>query len=204
VTLLDLDDAKSRPLVLESGYRLITAPNTPNENRLQEAATFRFPLFAQILLSDRNRFDLDWKNGSSTWRYRNKLTPERTFAIRSYHFIPYVAAEPFYESQYSKWSNHRSLCGILIRGRETRPIQSLLSVRERHGQKAKPAESLCGSCSLPLLFSAKMIRGQLNPPAKGGLRTKHIGEQVGTVTDSCASNVAFSHPAPQVCQCDEQ
>jgi len=91
VTLFDLDDAKSRPLVLESGYRLITAPNTPTENRLQEAATFRFPLFAQILLADRNRVDLDWKNSSFTWRYRNKLTLERTFAIRSYHFIPYAA-----------------------------------------------------------------------------------------------------------------
>ena len=92
VTAFDLDDAKSRPLVLESGYLLITAPNTPNENRLQEAATFRFPLFTQILLSDRNRVDLDWKNVSFTWRYRNKLALERTFAIRSYHFIPYVAS----------------------------------------------------------------------------------------------------------------
>ena len=72
VTAFDLDDAKSRPLILESGYRLITAPNTPNENRLQEAATFRFPLFARILLSDRNRFDLDWKNGSFTWRTARK------------------------------------------------------------------------------------------------------------------------------------
>ena len=114
VTLFDLDDAKSRPLVLESGYRLITAPNTPNENRLQEAATFRFALFARILLSDRNRFDLDWKNGSFTWRYRNKLTLERTFAIRSYHFIPYVAAEPFYESQYSKWSTTDLYAGSLF------------------------------------------------------------------------------------------
>jgi len=47
---------------------------------------------------------LDWKSGKFTWRYRNKLTLERTFAIRSYHLIPYIAAEPFYESQYSKWS----------------------------------------------------------------------------------------------------
>ena len=48
-TAVDLDDAKSRPLVWECGYRIITAPNTPNENRLQEAATFRFPLFVERL-----------------------------------------------------------------------------------------------------------------------------------------------------------
>jgi hypothetical protein len=104
VTLFDLDDAKSRPLVLESGYRIITAPDTPPENRATEAATFHFPLAAGILISDGNTGDLDWQNSSLTWRYHNKLTLERTFAIHSYHFIPYAAAEPFYESTYNKWS----------------------------------------------------------------------------------------------------
>jgi hypothetical protein len=114
VTTFDLDDAKSRSLVLESGYRLITAPNTPNENRALEAVTFHFSLVAGILSSDRNRADLDWKNGTFTWRYRNKLTLERTFSIRSYHFIPYVAAEPFYESQYKKWSATDVYIGSLL------------------------------------------------------------------------------------------
>ena len=65
-------------------------------------------------LSDRNRADLDWKNGSFTWRYRNKLTLVRTFAIHSYHFIPYVAAEPYYESQYGKWSTTSLFAGCLF------------------------------------------------------------------------------------------
>ena len=64
VTLFDLDDAKSRPMVLESGYRLSTAPDTPVDNRALEAVTFHLPLFAGALLSDRNRADLDWQNGS--------------------------------------------------------------------------------------------------------------------------------------------
>jgi hypothetical protein len=68
------------------------------------AATSHFPLLAGLLLTDRNRFDLDWKNGNFTWRYRNKLTLERGFSIRAFHLIPYIAAEPFYESQYGKWS----------------------------------------------------------------------------------------------------
>jgi hypothetical protein len=114
VTVFDLDDAKSRPLVLESGYRIITAPNTASESRAIEAVTFRYPLVAGILATDRNRADLDWKNGSFSWRYRNKLTIERTFAIRSYHFIPYLAAEPFYESQYKKWSSTDLYAGSLF------------------------------------------------------------------------------------------
>lgn len=114
ITAFDLDDAKTRPLVLETGYRLIIQPNKPNENRAIEAVTFRFPIWAQILITDRNRADLDWQNGVFTWRYRNKLTVERTFAIHSYHLIPYVAAEPFYESQYKKWSTTDLYAGVLL------------------------------------------------------------------------------------------
>lgn len=114
VTAFDLDDAKSRPLVLESGYRIITAPNAPNDNRAIEAVTSHLPLTGKLLLTDRNRADLDWKDGRFTWRYRNKLTLERTFSVRSFHAIPYIAAEPFYESQYKKWSATDLYAGSLF------------------------------------------------------------------------------------------
>jgi Protein of unknown function (DUF2490) len=103
-TVFDLDDIKKRIVVVESGYRIITAPNTPAENRAIASVTFHLPIFARILLSDRNRADLDWQAHTFTWRYRNRLTAERTASILYYHLIPYVAAEPFYESKYSKWS----------------------------------------------------------------------------------------------------
>lgn len=81
---------------------------------METIATFHFPLKAGFLVSDRNRADLDWKNGSFAWRYRNKLTIERTFSIRSFHLIPYVAAEPFYDSQYNKWSTTELYAGCLF------------------------------------------------------------------------------------------
>lgn len=114
VTTFDLDDTRSRFLVLETGYRYITAPDAVPENRMVTAATFNFPMGAGIRISDRNRVDLDWKNGVFTWRYRNKLTLGRTVAIRSYHFIPYVAVEPYYESQYGKWSTTSLFAGCLF------------------------------------------------------------------------------------------
>jgi hypothetical protein len=114
ITVFDPNDSKSRAFVLETGYRYITSPNAPPENRIEAIATFNFPLKAGFFVSDRNRFDLDWKNGSFTWRYRNKLTVERTFSIHSYHLIPYVAAEPFYESQYQKWSTTDLYAGCLF------------------------------------------------------------------------------------------
>jgi hypothetical protein len=64
ITQSDLDDSKSRPLVLAIGYRYLPSPNEPAENRIEPVATFNFPLKAGLLLSDRNRADLDWKSGT--------------------------------------------------------------------------------------------------------------------------------------------
>ncbi len=114
ITAFDLDDSKRRPLVLEVGYRYIAAPDADPENRMLTAVTVNFPMKAAILITDRNRADLDWKAGKFTWRYRNKLSLEKTVAIHSYHFIPYVAAEPFYESQYAKWSTTSLYAGFLL------------------------------------------------------------------------------------------
>jgi len=113
-TVFDLDDSKSRALVVEVGYRYIDEPNAPTENRMVLAVTSHFPMKADFLITDRNRADLDWKAGSFTWRYRNRLTLERTFSIHSYHLIPYVSAELFYESQYSKISTTSIYAGSLF------------------------------------------------------------------------------------------
>jgi hypothetical protein len=114
VTAFDLDDAKSRFLVLQNGYLYVAAPNAPSDNRMVPITTSHFPLGAGFLISDRNRADLDWKSGSFTWRYRNKLEIERTVSIRSYHLIPYVASESYYEGQYSKWSTTALYAGCFF------------------------------------------------------------------------------------------
>jgi hypothetical protein len=67
--------------------------------------TFHYPLLREFLITNRVRSDLDWQNGAFTWRFRDKATVEKTLGIRSYHFAPFVAAEPFYESQYGKWAS---------------------------------------------------------------------------------------------------
>jgi hypothetical protein len=66
VTAFDLDDAKSRFLVLEVGYRYLAAPNVPSYNRMIPVVTFNFSMSAGLHLSDRNRADLDWKDGKFT------------------------------------------------------------------------------------------------------------------------------------------
>lgn len=114
VTRFDLDDAKSRPLVLAVGYRAVVTPGKPLTNRLEPVVTFHIPITARILITDRNRADLDWQAGKFTWRYRNRLTVERRFTIKDYHPAPYVSAELFYESQYSKISSTNIYAGCLL------------------------------------------------------------------------------------------
>jgi hypothetical protein len=114
ITAFDLDDAKQRPLVLTAGYRYLAAPNKPGTNRIPIAATSHFPIKAQLLLSDRNRMDLDWSNGEFTWRYRNMVTLERTLRIHSHHLIPYASAELYYESEYGKVSTTELYAGTLL------------------------------------------------------------------------------------------
>jgi hypothetical protein len=114
LTLFDLDNAKARLLVLTAGYRYLSSPTSPPTNRIPLAAISHLPIKAQLLLTDRNRADLDWSSGNFTWRYRNMLSLERTLAIHSYHPIPYASAEFYYESQYRKWSTTELYAGSLF------------------------------------------------------------------------------------------
>jgi len=106
VTTFDLDDSKSRFLIVSVGYRYLPTPNQPPTNRLVPFFTLNYPLHkVRVLLSDRNRADLNWRAGSFTWRYRNRVQLERTIKLGSYHPSAYASAEFFYNSQYSKWSD---------------------------------------------------------------------------------------------------
>jgi hypothetical protein len=111
----DPDDAKSRPLVLSIGYRYVPSPGKAPVDRMEPVAIFHLPTRGRILISDRNRADLDWPtSGNFTWRYRNRLTLERRVTVHSYHPAPYASAEVFYESQYKKWSTTALYAGCLF------------------------------------------------------------------------------------------
>lgn len=62
VTLFDLDDTKSRPLVFSIGYRYLPSPDSPSVHRMEPTLTFHFPI-ASFLLSDKNRGDLRLDRG---------------------------------------------------------------------------------------------------------------------------------------------
>ena len=103
-TIFDLDEAQRRAFVFSTGYRVLPSPSAPVTNRWELVATANLPLRWGILLSDRNRADLDWQSGNFDWRYRNRLSLERSVKFGSYHPRAYVRDEEFYESRYQKWS----------------------------------------------------------------------------------------------------
>lgn len=103
-TVFELDQSKSRLLTFRIGYRYVNTPGAAIENRTLLEVTPRFPLVSGVVVSDRNRADLRVLDGEFSWRYRNRLSAERTFVIRSYHFSPYGRCEVFFDSNYEKWS----------------------------------------------------------------------------------------------------
>lgn len=116
VTRFDLDDAKPRLLVLSVGYRYLPEANGgAATNRIEPVATGRFPMTRRVLLTIRNRFDLNWKaDDNFTWRYRNRVQAEGPVAVRSYHLTPYASVEVFYQSEYGKWSDTAIYAGCLF------------------------------------------------------------------------------------------
>jgi len=102
--IFQLDRSKAKPLLLRVGYRYLPSTSGPTEHRCVLEATARYPLKSGFLFSDRNRADLRFITGESSWRYRNRLSVEKTVSIRSYHFAPYVRGEVYFDSNYGKWS----------------------------------------------------------------------------------------------------
>jgi hypothetical protein len=114
ITIFELDQSKSRLVTLRLGYRYIPSTNGPTEHRGLIEATGRYPLVRGVLLSDRNRLDLRSIDGELAWRYRNRISAERTVSIRSYHFTPYLRAEAYYDGNFHKWSRTAETAGCIF------------------------------------------------------------------------------------------
>ena len=98
------DEANSRLLTFGVTYRHISSVDKANENRLQFDMAPKYPLPKDMLLDDRNRLELRLITGNVTWRYRNRLTFQKTIQFRRFKLTPYARAEGFYEINQSKWS----------------------------------------------------------------------------------------------------
>jgi Protein of unknown function (DUF2490) len=133
-TVFQLDKSKSRPLLLRLGYRYLPSTDGPTEHRAVVEATGRYPLKSGFLVSDRNRADLRFINGEFSWRYRNRLTVERTVSLWSYHFSPYIRGEVYYDSNYQKFSRTAGIVGAAFPIRRHTEIETYYEHQNDTGQ----------------------------------------------------------------------
>ncbi len=110
------DESKNRRLMLRVGYRYIHpyTGNASNENRIVLEATGRHLLWGGVLVSDRNRLDLRFREEGFSWRYRNRVTAEKEFSISRFKFSPYARGELYYDSRYDKVSRTELTAGSVF------------------------------------------------------------------------------------------
>lgn len=113
-TVFDLDDSKKRLLVLSLGYRYLPSPDGPPQSRVLLMATSNLPMTGGLLVSDRNRLEINFTNGDAAWRYRNRVTLQKAIPLHSYHPSPYASAEFYYNSRYDKWSSTAIYAGCIF------------------------------------------------------------------------------------------
>jgi hypothetical protein len=110
-----VDVVHSHLLVLRVGYVFEKTPSDSKKPFTEHTAvvelTRRFKLPKKILVSDRNRGDLRFKNGEFLPRYRNELTIERSFSLGKRALTPYASVEAFYDSIYDKFDQFRYIAG---------------------------------------------------------------------------------------------
>jgi hypothetical protein len=97
---------ESRYLSVNGGYTYIPpAPDgtAPVENRGVFQFVGRVPWPRSILTTDRNEMDLRWISGSLYWRYRNRVSLQRTFHVHSHEITPVIYGELQYYSKYDSW-----------------------------------------------------------------------------------------------------
>jgi len=76
----------------------------------------RIPLKGNVLLSQRIRTDLRWLGGDNnfSYRFRYRLMLEKEFQAGKSSIVPYVNAEPYWDSRYSTFNRVRAIGGATV------------------------------------------------------------------------------------------
>jgi len=113
--LLNIDPDKEHIFVFGGGYerlQTLQSGNPSNENRLVLQGTVGYRLSSRFFVSDRNRVEFRWVNGTYSTRYRNMLFGLYDFKIHEFRFSPYASAEAFYNGAVGSWNEEQYAAGI--------------------------------------------------------------------------------------------
>jgi len=123
LTKLDLygpaNAARRRQLQFRAGYAYTASRGqSPATSTIDAEGTFRLLLPAKILVSERNRFDLNFTSGKFDPRYRNRIRLERSFGFGQTKLIPYANGEFFYGFNAGRWIKTRAAAGVDVQAWE--------------------------------------------------------------------------------------
>jgi hypothetical protein len=118
------DSAKENFLTFRIGYQHLKNFGKPDEDRVPLELTSRFHLPWSAELAERNRFDLRVINGQFSWRYRNRITIERSFSIKSFSFSPYARGEVYHDSVRGTWYKNTYSAGASFPIRQRFELES--------------------------------------------------------------------------------
>jgi hypothetical protein len=105
--------ARMHRLHLRVGYGYTAAGDgEPATNTLTAEATWRMTIPCELLLSDRNRFDLNFSGGDFDPRYRNRVRLDRNVDLGKWALNPYAYGEFFYGFDQGKWIRTRVTAGL--------------------------------------------------------------------------------------------
>jgi hypothetical protein len=111
------DDSRMQRMQFRVGYRynhsIGRTPSTTEQRSFLDGVV-RWAVPANILMSDRNRFEFRFANGSYSWRYRNELKLERDFQVQHRSFTAYTASEEFWDSRVNIWNRFRFTAGLVL------------------------------------------------------------------------------------------
>jgi len=111
------DEENDYNLVFGAGYEYLrTTQNggVKHENRLLVEATPRHAPGLGLLITDRSRIEFRWNDGVYDFRYRNKLTVNRTFDLGKLKLTPYAAGELFWDRNHHAWNENQYAFGVQL------------------------------------------------------------------------------------------
>jgi len=111
----NIDPDREHVFLFGGGYeRLDTLQSGTSsyENRMVLQAVAGFRPISRVYLSDRNRVEFRWVNGTYSTRYRNLVFGEYDITIHNFRLSPYASAEAFYNGAVGSWNEEQYTAGI--------------------------------------------------------------------------------------------
>lgn len=149
----NIDPEKEHLFSFGGGYeRLDTVQSGTSsyENRMVLQALAGFRPTSRWYLSDRNRVEFRWVNGTYSTRYRNLVFGEYDITIHDLRISPYASVEVFYNGAVGSWNEEQYTGGLEW------PYKKLLMVQTYYLRQncttCSPAHLNVGGVTLNLFF----------------------------------------------------